>query len=163
MRTSLIKLASAFVLAGSLCSAQPAKRPMTFEDMMAMKRLGETAVSPDGKWLAYSVTAVDLAQNTRTTEWRLQKIEGGDPLKLAVAQAGDSGVQFSKDSKRILFLSGRPAGMAGGLRRGDRCSEQRKEADNDLNRGGRRKVVGGWALRCLHVFGVSGLSGYRAG
>ena len=111
MRTSLIKLASAFVLAGSLCSAQPAKRPMTFEDMMAMKRLGETAVSPDGKWLAYSVTAVDLAQNTRTTEWRLQKIEGGDPLKLAVAQAGDSGVQFSKDSKRILFLSGRETGQ----------------------------------------------------
>ena len=36
------------------------KRPMTFEDMMAMKRLGETAVSPDGKWLAYSVTTVDL-------------------------------------------------------------------------------------------------------
>ena len=104
MRTSLIKLASAFVLAGSLCSAQPAKRPMTFEDMMAMKRLGETAVSPDGKWLAYSVTAVDLAQNTRTTEWRLQKIEGGDPLKLAVAQAGDSGDR-EHDAAMDLYLT----------------------------------------------------------
>ena len=50
------------------CSAQTAqpKRPMTFEDMMKMKRLGETAVSPDGKWLAYSVTTVDLEQNTKT-------------------------------------------------------------------------------------------------
>jgi len=27
----------------------PAKRPMTFEDMMQRKRLGDTAVSPDGK------------------------------------------------------------------------------------------------------------------
>ena len=42
-------------LATPFLSAQtaPAKRPMTFQDMMNMKRLGETAVSPDGKWLAY--------------------------------------------------------------------------------------------------------------
>jgi len=40
------------------CRHRPA--PMTFADMMKMKRLGETAVSPDGKWLAYSVTTVNL-------------------------------------------------------------------------------------------------------
>ncbi|HTX76075.1 MAG TPA: S9 family peptidase [Terracidiphilus sp.] len=80
---------------------------MTFEDMMQMKRLGDTAVSPDGKWLAYSVTTVNLAANTRTPEIWLQAIAGGEPMKLAVAQPGDGGVQFSADSKRILFLSGR--------------------------------------------------------
>jgi dipeptidyl aminopeptidase/acylaminoacyl peptidase len=87
--------------------AQTARRPMTFEDMMQMKRLGETAVSPDGKWLAYSVTTVNLEANTRTPELWLQRIEGGEPFKIAVAQAGDGGVQFAPDSKRILFLSGR--------------------------------------------------------
>ena len=56
-------------------TAQP-KRPMTFDDMMEMKRLGETAVSPDGKWLAYSVTTVDLEQNTKTAELWLQAIAG---------------------------------------------------------------------------------------
>ncbi|MGB8097473.1 MAG: S9 family peptidase, partial [Terracidiphilus sp.] len=60
--------------------AQTAKRPMTFEDMMQMKRLGDTAVSPDGRWLAYSVTTVDLARNTKTPELWLQKIEGGEPF-----------------------------------------------------------------------------------
>ena len=56
---------------------------MTFEDMMQMKRLGETAVSPDGKWLAYSVTTVDLEANTKTAELWLQAIAGGEPqLKL---------------------------------------------------------------------------------
>ncbi len=53
-----------------------AKRPMTFDDLMQMKRLGDTAVSPDGKWLAYSVTTVDLAQNTKTAELWLQAIAG---------------------------------------------------------------------------------------
>src|SRR5581483_2230294 len=83
------------------------KRPMTFEDMMAMKRLGETAVSPDGKWLAYSVTTVDLAKNSKTPELWLQAIAGGEPMKLSVAQAGDSGPQFSSDGKRLLFESSR--------------------------------------------------------
>jgi dipeptidyl aminopeptidase/acylaminoacyl peptidase len=80
---------------------------MTFEDMMHMKRLGETAVSPNGKWLAYSVTTVDLDKNTLTTELWLQKIEGGDPQKIAFSVPGDSGPQFSADGKHILLISRR--------------------------------------------------------
>src|SRR3984957_16532668 len=92
------------------------KRPMTFEDLMQMKRLGDTAVSPGGKWLAYSVTTVDLAQNTKTAELWLQAIAppsdgSSEPVKLAGAQPGDSGVQFSADGKRILFLSSRDGGQ----------------------------------------------------
>ncbi len=87
-------------------NAQP-KHPMTFEDMMQMKRLGETAVSPDGKWLAYSVTSVNLDQNTKTTELWLQAMAGGAPQKLAVAQPGDGGVQFAPGGHSLLFLSGR--------------------------------------------------------
>ena len=86
------------------------KRPMTFEDMMQMKRLGETAVSPDGKWLAYSVTTVDLNQNTKRAELWLQAIGGGEPFKFAAAQPGDSGPQFAPDNRHILFLSSREGG-----------------------------------------------------
>src|ERR1019366_10181117 len=101
------------VFAAPFCPAQAptvpagAKRPMTFADMMHMKRLGETAVSPDGKWLAYSVTTVDLDKNTKTPELWLQAIAGGEPLKLAVGQPGDGGPQFAPDGKRILFQSSR--------------------------------------------------------
>jgi dipeptidyl aminopeptidase/acylaminoacyl peptidase len=87
--------------------AQPAKRPMTFEDMMHMKRLGETAVSKDGKWLAYSVSTANLDANSITGQLWLQAIAGGQPHKVAVAKPGDAGLQFSPDGKRILFLSGR--------------------------------------------------------
>src|SRR6516162_5499616 len=113
IRNSLLFLCLASTFAClPLCSAQgtadpaeksssvTAKRAMTFEDMMHMKRLGETAVSPDGKWLAYSVTTVNLTQNTRTPDLWLQKIEGGDPFQLAVGRSGDSGIQFAPDGKR---------------------------------------------------------------
>jgi dipeptidyl aminopeptidase/acylaminoacyl peptidase len=127
MRISSMRLVFAAVLVASgLGSAQggaqpaPAKRPMTFEDMMQMKRLGDTAVSPDGKWLAYSVTTVDLAQNTKTAELWLQAIAGATsaavtdqssaPFKLGVGQPGDSGLQFAPDGKRILLIGGRTGG-----------------------------------------------------
>src|ERR1017187_49522 len=97
------------------CPAQ-AKRPMTFEDMMQMKRLGETAVSPDGKWLAYSVTRGDLHQNTKTAELWVQAIApssgtGSEPQRMAVARPGDGEPQFAPLSNRILFLSGREGGQ----------------------------------------------------
>jgi dipeptidyl aminopeptidase/acylaminoacyl peptidase len=116
MRKFSFVLALAFVLT-PFCSAQTAqpasaKRPMTFEDMMQMKRLGDTAVSADGKWLAYSVTTVNLDKNTKTAELWLQAIAGPNsksqaPMKLAMAQPRDGGAQFAPDGKHILFLSGR--------------------------------------------------------
>ncbi|HEX4286057.1 MAG TPA: S9 family peptidase [Terracidiphilus sp.] len=106
----------AILLIASFAGAQigptrNAKRPMTFDDMMAMKRLGDTAVSPDGKWLVYSVTTANLDQNTKTAELWLQAIAGGEPSKIASTQPGDSGLQFSADGRSVLFLSGRENGQ----------------------------------------------------
>jgi len=104
----VLSLALASVLAlPSTSQTVLAKRPMTFEDLMQMRRLGETAVSTDGRWLAYSVTTVNLEQNSKTAELFIQFVGGGDPKPLPVAQAGDHGPQFSPDGKHILFLSGR--------------------------------------------------------
>jgi dipeptidyl aminopeptidase/acylaminoacyl peptidase len=106
-KTASVFLLTFILIVTAFAQTNPPKRPMTFEDLMAMKRLGETAVSPDGKWLAYSVTTVSLDQNTKTPELWLQKIEGGEPFPLAVAKPNDSGLQFAPDGKRILFLSSR--------------------------------------------------------
>jgi dipeptidyl aminopeptidase/acylaminoacyl peptidase len=83
------------------------KRPMTFEDMMAMRRLGQTDVSPDGKWLLYSVTDVDLAKNAKINRIYIQEIAGGQPKIVETTQPGDDGARFAPDGKHILFLSSR--------------------------------------------------------
>ena len=112
-QTLILSFVVASLVAPNCLPQQAAtKRPMTFEDLMHMKRLGETAVSPDGKWLAYSVTTVDLEENTKTAELWLQAIaatgsESGEPKRIEAAVTGDSGPQFSSDGKRILFLSSR--------------------------------------------------------
>jgi dipeptidyl aminopeptidase/acylaminoacyl peptidase len=114
MHTQTLLLSIAFIAAFAPIAssqAQNAKRPMTFEDMMQMRRLGETAVSPDGKWLAYSVSTVDLEQNTKTAELFIQPIAGGEAKPIAAAKPGYSGPQFAPDGKRILFLSSREGGQ----------------------------------------------------
>jgi len=81
---------------------------------MKMKRLGETAVSPDGKWLAYSVTSVDLEKNTKTAELWVQAISGGVPQKLAVGQSGDGGPRLpSTGTPCFSFPAGRVANRSG--------------------------------------------------
>jgi dipeptidyl aminopeptidase/acylaminoacyl peptidase len=42
------------------------KHPFTFEDMMALKRVEEPEVSPDGKWVLFAAVDVDLKANTKT-------------------------------------------------------------------------------------------------
>jgi dipeptidyl aminopeptidase/acylaminoacyl peptidase len=54
------------VLAFTLPALSQAKHPLTFDDMMKLKRVGEPEVSPDGKWVIFSVVNVDLDANTKT-------------------------------------------------------------------------------------------------
>ena len=58
-----------FILALLTFSALPSaaqKHPFTFEDMMALKRVEEPVVSPDGKWVLFASVDVDLKANTKT-------------------------------------------------------------------------------------------------
>jgi dipeptidyl aminopeptidase/acylaminoacyl peptidase len=109
LAVTLTFLASSLAPASAAAQTAPApgKRPMTFADMMQMRRLGSTDVSPDGKWLVYSVTDVDLAKNASTTTLWIQPIAGGEPKLVEGTQPGDSGARFSHDGKRLLFLSSR--------------------------------------------------------
>ncbi|WP_263356118.1 dipeptidyl-peptidase 5 [Acidicapsa ligni] len=106
----LLSILSILPLAPLITSAQ-AKRPMTFADMMQMHRLGDTDVSPNGKWLVYSVTDVDLAKNASTSRLWIQPIadgpSGSHPKLIAETEPGDGGAHFSHDGKSLLFLSSR--------------------------------------------------------
>ena len=63
------RLFAVAVLAGGSLSAHalvpPLKRPMTFDDLMAVKRVGEPVPSPDGKWVVFDAVDVNLDANTK--------------------------------------------------------------------------------------------------
>ena len=91
----------AVILALAIASLASAK-PITYDDLAAMQRIGAPALSPDGKWIAYTVTTTDLAKNARATAVWLMRADGTGAREVT---AGDSPV-WSPDGKTLAYASG---------------------------------------------------------
>src|ERR1700728_2262783 len=90
-------------------AAAQAKHPFTFEDMMKLKRVGEPEVSPDGKWVIFSVVDVDLEANTKTPHIWIVPTAGGQEREIIADQDADR-PRWAPDGKRFAFLSTKEGG-----------------------------------------------------
>src|SRR6266568_3247974 len=115
MRTSVHKRANACVvwvglavltIAATARAQETAKHPITFDDLIAMHRLAEAELSPDGKWVAYMVATPDLEANRNATNLWMAPLAGGEAIQLT-RTGKDSSPQWSPDGKSIAFLSAR--------------------------------------------------------
>lgn len=113
--TRLSRPAGAIALATlvALCSpAAPAadgqKRPMQVEDLFKFHRVAAPQISPDGKQVAYQVTAVSLDANKSTTAVWVAATDGKTPPR-QVTNSGkrDAAPRWSPDGTKLLFESNR--------------------------------------------------------
>jgi dipeptidyl aminopeptidase/acylaminoacyl peptidase len=86
-----------------------AKHPFTFEDMMNLKRVGEPMVSPDGKWVIFSVVDVNLEANTKTPHIWIVPTAGGQEREIIADQDADR-PRWAPDGKQFAFLSTKEGG-----------------------------------------------------
>ena len=121
MRRLLILSLALIAIASSL--AAQSKHPFTFEDMMKLKRVGDPQVSPDGKWVIFSVVDVDLAANTKTPHIWIVRVGADASSAPERSSAGSSAAEriliadqdadrprWVPDGKRFAFLSTKEGG-----------------------------------------------------
>ena len=88
-------------------AAAQATDPFTWQDMIGLNRLGDPQVSPDGRWVVYSVTATDVEANRRSGALFMMDLEApGEPRRLAINEGGANTARWGSDGK-LYFLSGR--------------------------------------------------------
>ena len=80
----------------------------TVQDLIAIDRVSEPAVSPDGTLVVYTLSALDAAGNRRRTDLWAVGIDGGAPRQLTSDPASDTSAAWSRDGQSVFFLSSRP-------------------------------------------------------
>src|SRR5262249_41369424 len=93
------KASIAFLLMVISIQAQSTKRPLTLDDLAKIRTVGDPQVSPDGKWVAYTVGAVDIEKDKRDTDIWMVSWDGVDQVRLtSTADSSESSPRWSPDN-----------------------------------------------------------------
>ncbi len=82
-------------------------RPFTINDLIPVKRVGDPQLSPDGRWIAFTITDTDFDANRRSTQIYLVSVEGGEIQQLTKEKQSSVSPRWSPDGKRLAFISAR--------------------------------------------------------
>ena len=77
---------------------QAAMRVPTIDDLLNLKSLGSPQISPDGTWVAYTVTTTDWKQDAFVTQIWVAHVASGRTYQLTRGEKSCSNPQWSPDS-----------------------------------------------------------------
>ncbi|MDB4888119.1 MAG: WD40-like beta Propeller containing protein [Gemmatimonadetes bacterium] len=120
MTRQTIRTVTAFAVFTALGSAalaaqSPAgpRRALRSSDIYALKNVGDPQLSPDGNWVAYTVTTADSATDKSDTDVWMSSWDGTQHLRLTSSPESESTPRFSPDGRYLAFVSGRQEGKGG--------------------------------------------------
>jgi dipeptidyl aminopeptidase/acylaminoacyl peptidase len=89
-------------------TAPPAGRhPLTIDDLLAIDRVGDPDLSPDGALVAFAVARVAPDESgLRSAIWTVPA-RGGEPRRLTLADGKARAPRFSPDGKTLAFVAAR--------------------------------------------------------
>ena len=86
------------------------KRALRPSDIYRMQDISGIQVSPEGKWIAYTLSSVDSVKDKRTTDVWMISMDGGESVQLTNSPNNESVPKWSPDGKYLSFMSSRKAG-----------------------------------------------------
>ncbi len=90
-----------------LTSSLAGQRVLQTDDLNRLQTVGAPQVSPDGKWVLYTVGGVDKAGDKRDSHIWMVSWDGSAKLQMTNGSDGESAPKWSPDGQYISFLSAR--------------------------------------------------------
>ncbi len=107
MRPALALALLASTLATATLADPAPRRPLSMGDLDRLKVVRDPQVSPDGAWVAYTVTSVDLAADKDDADVWMVSWDGARRVRLTSSPESETKPRFSPDGRYLSFLSPR--------------------------------------------------------
>ena len=106
---ALFALAAFALSPGPLpATAQGARRSLSLDDLQKIRTVSDPQTSPDGKWVAYTVGAVDAEKDKRDSDIWMASWDGTDQVRLTFTDdSSESEPRWSPDGRYLAFLAAR--------------------------------------------------------
>jgi dipeptidyl aminopeptidase/acylaminoacyl peptidase len=111
-------VAAGFGLALALAGpnvAQAQKRPLNANDVYNLKDVRDPQRSPDGKWVAYTVSRAIKDTDKNDTDIWMASWDGTQQIQVTSSPDGESQPRWSPDNKYLSFVSSRQGAKDGQL------------------------------------------------
>ncbi len=95
--------------------AAQAKRPIRADDIYRLRDVGDPRISPDGAWVAYTVTTVDSVKDARDSDVWMVNWAGDRTIRLTSSPEDESNPRWSPGNRYLSFVSGRFESKGGQL------------------------------------------------
>ena len=96
-----------------LFAQTPAKRPLRPADIYRLPVVSDPQISPDGKWVSYTLTTIDSLKDGRNADVWMVSMDGSSDIQLTSSPDGESRARWSPDGKWISFLAARGGDVKG--------------------------------------------------
>jgi dipeptidyl aminopeptidase/acylaminoacyl peptidase len=76
-------------------------------DVFSLRDVDDPQVSPEGKWVAYTVTRLDEKEDESDADIYMAPLAGGPAIRLTASKKSETSPRWSPDGRWLAFLSGR--------------------------------------------------------
>ena len=89
------------------------KRVLNVDDFYRLHDVADPQCSPDGKWVAYTVSTIDREADKRTTNIWMVSWDGAQQVQVTHDAESESSPRWSPDGNFLAFISSRPGKTKG--------------------------------------------------